>query len=180
MSELKGAKCIQELLTEKKKKWASIMQVHTPSWINKFGVDIKPPYLLNELEELCNEKKINLPEDLMYYLSQISREFFINMYPVEFDLSKLPSKEDIENIEIPESIIYLTSNRIDFDKLSKVMLKVGDDYENYTCIYIGLGPQYGSTWYYNDMDKIWVRKQNALMLEVFKELNNNVTNQIKI
>jgi hypothetical protein len=179
MTELKGAQGIKELLNNKKRKWSQIMESVTPMWVEKFGTTIKPPLLLTDIEQICNEKQILLPEDLLYYLSQISREFFVNMYPVEFDLTNLPTIEDVNNFEIPESIIYLNNSKIDSVKLNKVMLKVGDDYENFSTIYIGKGSQFGSIWYYINDDNIWIRKNDNIMLEVIKELNNNVTNQIQ-
>jgi len=174
MAEYKGAMRIRDQLIEKKKKWSEIMKKVSPLWNINYGTEVLPPLKQEDIDFVCKEKKIYLPEDLQYYLICISKEFFINMYPVEFDLEKIPTKEECMAVQIPDLAIYLTKNKIDFEKLSKVMLKIGDDYENYTAIYVGGGIQNGSVWYYNYNDEIWIRKNDSVVAEAIKELKRNV------
>jgi hypothetical protein len=147
----------------------------------RYGFDLKPPYSKEEIESHYDPAHIQVPDDLIWYLTNISREILAGSYPTVFSLDCLSalkriSREDYERLRIPDNLNYIcygewgvdtsTANS-DNDNDRKwgsrapgiFMARVADDgCAFFDAIYLGGGAHHGTIWCYGD-DDCWGQKK---------------------
>ena len=178
-------------IQQRKYKWANSESYYSnkKKWGEIYGYTIPNPYTKEEVDNVCREKGITLPNDLINYLTKVSSEFFITGYPEKFCLSHLRSKEVFDKINIPITKLYFTdddfyysedsedvddananenrekvdtTNKFEVSEFSYCMYSISEDgcaFSNN--IYLGAGEMNGSIWCYGD-DNQWSLTASSL------------------
>lgn len=99
---------IEKYYSGKKKEWASSKSYYKdhPEWGSmnmssdkcKYGYELKPCYTEEEVNKFQRVTNIELPQELIYYLTHISRELFLGSYPIIFDIA---ISEPLGNFNVP-------------------------------------------------------------------------------
>lgn len=167
---------IRDFYVRKKLDWANSFDYYHPKrrWgeHDKYRFELAPPYSQEEVDQCLQSKWITLPSTLYQYLVLVSKEIFINSYPIIFDLETLPTKEQTSQFILPKDVDYVTEQNFQSDEdqsddnqsndnqsktlfnpkhWRNLMVEIGDGgcaFHQY--IYLGAGSQHGSIWYYFD------------------------------
>lgn len=142
---------IKEKVKEKRARY-----YQNPQWLIRHSpdVDMKPSYLPEEVEQMCLNNNITLPESLHYYLTHISREIVCNSYQVVFtgevdcsgdcnlsDDCKSILKDDVYDSDYEEEE---PDEQNGFFKLP--MAKIGEGGCAYSDYIVLRGNQFGTVW----------------------------------
>ncbi len=129
-------------LKNKKKDYANMVSPN-------YGYELLPPYTTDEIDEMCENKKINLPDILYDYLTKVSREIFFHDRPYLFNFNDIPDYEAIisNSFEVISNMNEL--------KRSPLMVIISSTCDTLYCIYFSRY-YYGSIWAltHNDMKLI--------------------------
>lgn len=109
---------IRKYYEEKKRKFANGYTYYVPKtkWGDKYGYELKPPYTP---EEVNSWRKI-LPNDFYTYLTKISREVFVDVYP--YVITKESFEEIYDDVVIDENDL----KEIEDEKIRLKCVKVGE------------------------------------------------------
>ncbi len=127
---------------------------------------LESPYSPEQLS-FCAKLPIQLPPDLLWYLTNISKEFIADSYPCTVTLSQLLNfnlitHKDIEFLEKSQPMRKYGSERfLDLNECDRrthrlmklLMLKIGiGGCAFWDAVYVGPGAQCGTVWHYMDDD----------------------------
>jgi|APSaa5957512576_1039674.scaffolds.fasta_scaffold93146_2 hypothetical protein len=175
---------LKSQLNNKKGTFAKRISVYSDGheYGKYYGYTLAEPFTEEEVNKVCQEKGIQLPQELYDYLTKISSELFNSSYPVKFNLSKIPTSIILSKVNFSKNVGYLSEddfynesdNSLDQDsKLESndfynCLVKVGDN----GCVfddmlYIENGTQYGTVWQYQDDDN-WLKVSNNIKEYILK------------
>jgi hypothetical protein len=175
---------VKEYYTEQKIKKSKEHKLRKPIYI--MDEKLEPPYSVEELDKVLQEKGTIIPDPLYKYLTLVSREIIVSYYPVLFKLNNLPTKSQQEKVSLKDTMYeftidddldcnkyenYKKDDIIDGDDFDAVMIEIG--YGGCTDIdylYLGDGIHYGSIWNTNLND--WIYKME-------KSFDEYITKYIK-